>query len=60
MCLTPAVGRSTTRPLESRPENCTVAPSNESIIDPKSPAIPPITIIGHCDGLAANMFRSTV
>lgn len=32
------------------PEYCTVAPSIESIIDPVSPSIPPITIKGHWGG----------
>lgn len=60
MCLIFGSGRSTTRPCESSPENCTVAPSSESIIEPSKPAIPPNKMIGHCGGLEAKMFRSTV
>lgn len=47
MCFTFGPGRSTTRPLESSPEYCNVAPSKESIIDPKRPATPPNMMIGH-------------
>lgn len=55
MCLMFGPGRSTIRPLWSSPEYCKVAPSNESIIDPRRPAIPPNGINGHCGGLAAKM-----
>lgn len=59
MCFIFVPGHSTTRPLESSPENCSVAPSKESIIDPKRPATPPNMMRGHWGGLAANILRST-
>lgn len=42
------------------PEYCNVAPNTESITEPNKPAIPPINIMGNCDGLIVNILDSTV